>query len=81
MEPPDSVQSLIDVGFYEFGQYQSSWLCGFSLAVPRTKCRVREARSWVVKDGNFYQTVAEGQRIIGVFSVIMRVAEAFDLGF
>lgn len=34
-----------------------------------------------VKDGNFYQTVAEGQRIIGVFSVIMRVAEAFDLGF
>ena len=34
-----------------------------------------------IKDGSFYQTVVEGQRIIGVFSVIMRLAEALDLGF
>ena len=45
MEPPDSVQSLIEVGFYEFGQYQSSWLCGFSLAVPEPNAESEKARS------------------------------------
>ena len=44
MELPDSVESLIDVALYKFGQYQFSWLGGFSLAVPRTKCRVREGK-------------------------------------
>lgn len=34
-----------------------------------------------IKDGNIYQTVVEGQRIIGLFSVTMRVAEALDFGF